>query len=232
MHGVSPPVPRTLPLFPLSLVLFPGATIPLHIFEPRYREMLADCMEGERRFGLIFLPDGVAELELPPGHVGCVAHIEQVKRFADGRANILVTGESRFALEHFRETDHPYHVADLLPVEDVAEPADALAAPARVLQASFERVARAARELTDDRAPIPDVGEDPSMLAFRVASLIDLDRTTRQRILASRSASERLHELEAILSSAAPSLEQRAAAHQRAKQNGHGRAGGAPGLAS
>src|SRR5205807_1315981 len=86
---------RELPIFPLPIVLFPGAPQPLHIFEPRYRELLADCLAADRRFGIAYVP-----AEYPPGSeplpragdVGCVALIQNTQGLPDGRSNILTVG--------------------------------------------------------------------------------------------------------------------------------------------
>src|SRR5262249_50645622 len=103
---------RRLPLFPLPLVLFPGVPLPLHIFEPRYRIMLADCLEGDREFGIVFRPDGVAERDLPTGHVGCVAHVETTELLPDGRSNVIVRGTDRFVLDRYLDSARPYFMAD------------------------------------------------------------------------------------------------------------------------
>ena len=67
---------RELPIFPLPLVLFPGASQPLHIFEPRYRQLLTDCLEGDRRFGIAYAaPDQQSDPAPAPGDVGCVAGV-------------------------------------------------------------------------------------------------------------------------------------------------------------
>jgi Lon protease-like protein len=184
--------------------------------------MLADCMEGDRRFGLIFLPEAMAERELPSGRVGCVAHIVNVEPLPDGRSNILVMGEERFTLQRIVESPHPYHVAEVGEYTDVPEqraPLDALAAEVR---ATFERVARAARVLTDDRSPVPELPEDPALLAYGIASLIDTTAPMRFDLLTSRSPLARLRKIERLLTSALGSLEQRAGMHQRAKRNGQG----------
>ena len=97
---------RLLPLFPLPLVLFPGVPLPLHIFEPRYQQLLADTLEGDRRFGIVFHPEGRPEQALPTGHVGCVARIHNTEALDDGRSNIIVVGEERFALERLVPTPH------------------------------------------------------------------------------------------------------------------------------
>jgi Lon protease-like protein len=214
---------RTLPIFPLPLVLFPGVRLPLHIFEPRYRQMLVDCLAGDRHFGILFCPEGAAERELPVGHVGCVATIEATYALPDGRSNIVVTGGERFALGRFVESPLPYHVAEVTGYADGDEPNEALEALAARVRQGFERVGSAARALTDDRSPLPALPEDPRLVAYRVASVIDLDVPARQRLLASRSPADRLREIDRILSTAAGPLERRAATHRRAKQNGRGR---------
>lgn len=218
---------RTLPLFPLPLVLFPGIALPLHIFEPRYRRMLADCLEGDRRFGLIFLPDATPERELPSGQVGCVARVESAQSLPDGRSNIIVAGEERFALEALVDGGQPYHVGRVREYHDVPEAHDALDALASEVLALFGRVARAARVLGDDRSPIPDLPADAALLAYRIAALVDTTVEMRYDLLRSRSAIRRLREVEALLDAAVGSLERRALMHERAKANGRGH-GAAP----
>ena len=213
---------RTLPIFPLPVVLFPGVALPLHIFEPRYRRMLADCLAEDRRFGLVFLPEGTAERELPRGHVGCVAYIEKAESLPDGRSNIAVSGQERFALEHFVDSPLPYHLAEVAEYSDVPEPQPVLDSLAAEVRATFERVARAARIITEDRAGLPELPDEAALLAFRIASLIDIDATRRQALLSSRSPLARLREIEQVLTSAVEPLERRAAVHQRAKLNGRG----------
>jgi Lon protease-like protein len=213
---------RTLPFFPLPVVLFPGVTLPLHIFEPRYRRMVADVMEGDRLFALARLPEGVAETELPRGHVGCLAHIEQVQMLADGRSNIAVMGRERVALDHYVTSALPYHVVTFTGYEDDAAAAPADEETADRLRSTFGRVADAARRLSEDRRTLPELPDDPALLPFRIAAMIDLDLDTRQEILESRSVAARLGTLQSLLDRALPPLEERAAAHERAKSNGHG----------
>ena len=209
-----------LPLFPLPLVLFPGAVLPLHIFEPRYRQLLVDCLEGDRRFGIARLAEGLAEVELPAGTVGCVAEILNSEALPDGRSNIMVRGAERFALVSFVSSAHPYHVCSAELVEDDfeigAEP-DSLAERVRDV---FRRVARAARTLADDPDPVPELPEDAASLSFAVASMIDIDLDARQQLLSSRSPLERLRQLDQVLSAALGTIDDRAQVHTLAKTNG------------
>ena len=212
---------RLLPLFPLPLVLFPGVPLPLHIFEQRYREMLADCLATDRRFGLVFLSD---EESSGPGRgdIGCVALIQTSRELPDGRSTIIVVGEERFAIGRLVTDARPYLLGEVVSYTDLEEPAEALAPFADQLRDVFERVGRAARTLADDRDPLPALPADPAALSFTIASLIDLDGPGRQRLLASRSPLGRLRELDALLSPAVATLESRAVIHARAKTNGHG----------
>ena len=213
---------RLLPLFPLPLVLFPGAPHALHIFEPRYRRMLADCLASDQRFGIIFNPQGTPERELARGHVGCVAEVDDTQTHPDGRSDIIVHGVERFALERFVASPAPYEVAEVSNYDDEPEAGATLEPLANRVRALFERVGRAARALADDTEPLPSLPEDPGALSFGIAAVIDLDAVGRQRLLASRSPSDRLRQLDALLAPAIPSLESRAVVHQRAKMNGHG----------
>ncbi|MGQ0714590.1 MAG: LON peptidase substrate-binding domain-containing protein [Gemmatimonadaceae bacterium] len=213
----------TLPIFPLPLVLFPGVTIPLHIFEPRYRRMLADCLERDRRFGVLFLPEGTDEETLGMGgEIGCVAHIESRDDLPDGRSNITVAGRERFRLRALVNAPLPYRVGMIVPYDDTPEPAALLEPLATRVRERFERLAHAARTISDDDDALPDLPDDPALLGFRVASFIDLNVTERRRLLASTSPGERLRTVDDVLGVALDPMEQRAVAHVRAKSNGHG----------
>jgi Lon protease-like protein len=211
-----------LPLFPLPLVLFPGAPLPLHIFEPRYRQLLADCVDGDSRFGIVFRAEGVSEADIEPGTVGCIAEIDDAHTLPDGRSNIVVHGVRRFSFLRFVVTPAPYRVAQIAEFEDLPEEEAALAPVATRVRALFDRVGRAARTLADDRDPLPPLPDNPDALSFGIASLIDIEAARRQKLLESRLASERLETLSAMLSEAVEPLEARARIHRNAKGNGRG----------
>jgi Lon protease-like protein len=96
-------IPNPLPLFPLpTTVLFPKIHLPLHIFEPRYREMVRDAQAGEQLIGMVLLKEGWEEEyeKNPPVHeIGCVGRMLYVQPFEDGRFNIVLFGMSRFRLQ-------------------------------------------------------------------------------------------------------------------------------------
>src|SRR5438093_9680340 len=138
-------MPR-LPLFPLSVVLFPGTPLPLHIFEPRYKRMLADCLEGDRRFGITPAP---AMPDVPePGTVGCVAEVRVNQELPDGRSNIVVVGGSRFVLSRVLDEPHPYLVAMVQTFDDDTGPEPAAEDTAE-LRELFGRYFASLRELND-----------------------------------------------------------------------------------
>jgi Lon protease-like protein len=206
-----------LPLFPLGLVLFPGVSVPLHLFEPRYRQLLMDIRETDRRFGIVCGIAGVPERELPAGRVGCVAEVTDIEMLPDGRSNIVVAGRERFAIERVLTDDAPYLVADVQFVADTAESSPVvLAVLADDVSSHFRRVVGAVRTLNDDDGgEMPDMPDDPAQLAWSIGSMIDVDLEQRQRLLAERSPSARLEQMNSVLRTALPDLELRAAMHKR-----------------
>src|SRR5215472_1424171 len=101
---------RELPIFPLPVVLFPGMPMPLHIFESRYRKMLADIRAGDNLFGLSYF-DSNAGAEVPPaGHIGCVAEVTESQALPDGRSNVLAVGIVRYQVESYVERGDAYLV--------------------------------------------------------------------------------------------------------------------------
>lgn len=213
---------RRVPLFPLPLVLLPGATIPLHIFEPRYRRMLVDVQAADGRFAIVRKPEGVEEGELPAGTVACVARIGDVQQLPDGRANILVSGDRRVRVERVLDDAAPYLVAEVESYDDVPEDPASLHAVDGTVRELFTRVAEAARTIADDRDPPPVLPPEPESLAFAIGSLVDIDLDDRQALLDSRSALARLKAMERLLANVVDRIERRAATHEKAKSNGKG----------
>lgn len=206
---------RELPIFPLPLVLFPGATQPLHIFEPRYRTLLSDCLEGDRRFGIAFAtPDKPSDPA--PGDVGCVAHILTTQTLPDGRSDILTTGEQRFVLLEWLATDRPYRMARVEEFSD--EPVDSAEAEGigQDVRRDFLRVVQAL-----EQEP-PELPVDPEALSFRIAASLELEATNKLALLAIRSTTVRLRRLSALLQPLAADAERRAAVRHHARSNGKG----------
>jgi Lon protease-like protein len=218
-------MPRELPIVPLPLVLFPGAVQPLHIFEPRYRAMLKDCLEGDRRFGIAYVAPAAAGADPAPepGEAGCVAVIRSAEALPDGRANIVAVGERRFTLRRWLATERPYRVGEVEEFDD--EPGDAagVAELAGEVRGAFARLVRALDALTERDEDAVALASDPALLSFQVAAALELDVEAKRALLASRSARARLRQLAALLRPLAADAERRAAVHRAARGNGRGR---------
>jgi Lon protease-like protein len=213
-----------LPLFPLPVVLFPGVPLPLHIFEPRYRQMLSDIRLAKNLFGLAYFDPTSAESDFPPaGHIGCVAEVTEVQTFPDGRSYILTLGVIRYRIESYVERGDPYLLAEVSYFEDEEEDEEILTAPSREVAETFTRIAQAVRTINDERATLPDISDtEPQRLSFLVAAAMEIDADVKQELLELRSTSERLERLRAMLNIAVTGYEERARIHELAKGNGHG----------
>ncbi|NJN54369.1 MAG: hypothetical protein HC804_06195, partial [Anaerolineae bacterium] len=111
-----------LPLFPLNTVIFPGWPMPLHIFEPRYKEMVRYCVEEKRPFGIVLIEEGEAEFDqaIVPHRIGCTVAITQLERTEDGRLYIMTIGQERFRI-HKLKRDRPYLVGEVEVLDFVEE---------------------------------------------------------------------------------------------------------------
>jgi ATP-dependent Lon protease len=218
VRGVS-----ELPLFPLAVVLFPGVPLPLHIFEPRYRQMLGDVQVGNNLFGISYFDASTSEREMPPvGSVGCVAKVTDSQALPDGSSNILTIGVVRYRLEEYVERGDPYLMARVSYFEDEDDDSDAVRENSREVAETFTRIARAVRTINDERANLPNIADtEPQRLSFLVAAAMELDTEVKQELLELRLTSERLRRLRDILARAVSGYEERARVHELAKGNGH-----------
>ncbi|HEX8138986.1 MAG TPA: LON peptidase substrate-binding domain-containing protein [Pyrinomonadaceae bacterium] len=217
---------RELPLFPLPVVLFPGVPLPLHIFEPRYRQMIADIRVRDNLFGLSYFDPGTPAVEERPsvGHVGCVAEVTEVQPLPDGRFNILTIGLVRYRIDAYVERGDPYLLAQVSFFEDEEEAEELLKRRAEEVTEIFLRIARAVRILNDERAALPELPEtEPERLSFLIAAAVDLEAQVKQELLELRSTAERLERLRDLLMRAVGGYEERARVHAIAKNNGHSR---------
>ncbi|HYK82484.1 MAG TPA: LON peptidase substrate-binding domain-containing protein [Gemmatimonadales bacterium] len=219
-------MPRELPIFPLPIVLFPGAPQRLHVFEPRYQQLVVDCRAGDRRFGITYVAPERSPGDDPapdPGAVGCVALIRAVEPLPDGRANILTVGERRFLLRRWLTSDRPYRMAEVAEFDD--EPIDAteVATLAADVRAGFARLTHALGVLIErEEEEAVALAPDPERLSFQVAAALELDAAAKQVLQTTRSTTLRLRQLAAVLGPLASDAERRAAVRQRAKGNGRG----------
>ena len=214
---------RELPLFPLPVVLFPGVPLPLHIFEPRYRQMLEDIRITNNFFGLSYFDSTTSESDLPAiGHIGCVAEVTDTQTFPDGRSNILTIGVVRYRIESYVERGDPYIVVRVQFFEDDEEDEQTLSEAAAEVAETFIRIAKAVRTINDERANLPDISDtDPQRLSFLVAAAMEVEVEVKQELLELRSTAERLERLREMLNQAVAGYEERARVHELAKGNGH-----------
>ena len=212
-------MPFRLPIFPISVVLFHGTPLPLHIFEPRYRRMLADCLAGDRRFGIT--PMGEDDRMPDSGTVGCIAEIRVNQELPDGRSNIIVFGGERFVLTSPVAGDAPYHVAMVQTFEDEpgSEPQDD--SPVRLRQL-FTGYYALLRQLNDVEPEDPSLPDEALALSFHVAAALDCDPGVKQRLLVERSTARRVQALLMLIPILTAGVESALRVHRRAHTNGRG----------
>ncbi len=212
-----------LPLFPLGIVLFPGTPQLLHIFEPRYRQMLADCLEGNRRFGVSFVKPVEGEDPTPaPGSVGCSAVVKESRLLPDGRSHILTVGEDRYVLLDLLATDLPYRVARVETFDDDDVEPPQLTELATQVRGGFQQFVEGMELLNDRGTDQLDLARDPKQLSFQVSAALELDGEIKQELLALRSTLERLTQLHRLLRPLNEELRRRVTVHVRARGNGGG----------
>ena len=196
-----------IPLFPLDVVLFPGTPLPLHIFEPRYKEMIGECLAQNRAFGVVRAAEqGLAD-------VGCTAEVVTVvKEYEDGRLDIVTEGRKRFQLVRV-DQERSFLRADVLMIEDD---------PAMPSQEDTDRATQLHSELLAMAGARQDISAaDPAMLSFYLAGSLPLDLDFKQKLLSLRSEPERLTLLIGYLEKIIPNLHRAARAKEKAGGNGH-----------
>lgn len=209
-----------LPLFPSDVVLFPGVVLPLHIFEPRYREMIADCRRRKKPFGVVLARPGSLPLLEEPYPVGTMAEIRELDQLEDGRYILMAVGVQRFRiLSQHRERPYLSGLVELY--EDIAEPAEDLDLQFKWAHKLFgmyiEMLLKAANE--QDR----DMGEHlpgrPEELSHFIAYFLDLQNEQKQHFLELTSTLQRLKEEITILRREVPLMEQMLRGNQHADRD-------------
>ncbi|MFZ0138601.1 MAG: LON peptidase substrate-binding domain-containing protein [Candidatus Sulfotelmatobacter sp.] len=196
-----------LPLFPLDVVLFPGAALPLHIFEPRYKEMIGECLAQHRTFGVVRAAEqGLAE-------IGCTAEIiTVVKEYPDGRLDLVSEGRQRFELLRVNQ-ERSFLQAEVIMIDDEpGTPPQADTSRAVQLHSELLAIAGARQDLSAAR---------PTLLSFHLAGSVPLDLDFKQKLLALRSEPERLSLLISYFETIIPNLRRAASAREKAGGNGH-----------
>jgi len=213
---MSERVSRGFPLFPLGIVALPSESIPLHIFEDRYRRMIEQCLQGqpgslERQFGIVWL----SEQELK--QIGCACEIEKVlERMDDGRLNILARGVRPFRLLE-RQDDLPYPAGVVEFISDSEEEPDEQAA-----STARELYQQLVRQATDREL---EAAELRKLDTYSMAATVEFPAEAKQQLLEQRSESERLRLLAGLLRDALERLELVERAQSRARSNGKVRFG-------
>jgi ATP-dependent Lon protease len=219
------PITRVIPIFPLAHVQFPGALTPLHIFEPRYRKMLKDVMDGDKVFGIIYYgEDTTTEAgRLPVGSIGCTVEVAVVQGLPDGRSNILCVGLKRYHVLDYVEGE-PYLQAEVELFDDEPVFAD-LSSQKERAKDLFHRWLIANRKLKDESdretGEVPDLPDDAQALSFIIAAYLEIEANVKQRLLELTSTAVRLRQVNDILEKLTNEYETRATVHQKAKTNGH-----------
>ena len=202
--------PDRIPLFPLNVVLLPGADLPLHIFEPRYLDMVNRCLKERSVFGvLLALPKGVAR-------VGCTAEIiEVVKPYNDETMDILTVGRDPFRVVKFLE-ENPLAEGHVDYLEDREAPAN----PS--MRRELVELYETCHTLVFEDYPKNTDTDQSAQISFAIAGSLPMDLLWKQQILELRSESDRQERLVGYLRAWAPHLQKTGVMRQRAGGNGQG----------
>ncbi len=204
-------VEREFPLFPLGLVALPLEFVPLHVFEERYRTMMARCLDEEREFGIVWLGDDGLRT------TGCACEISRViERFEDGRMNLVARGTRPFRL--VERVEHlPYPAGTVEWLEDKDEDLDEQAA-----EAARAAYAELVEQATDKELTPEELAE---LTAYGMAATVDFGLDAKQGLLDLRSENARLKLVARLFRAATKRLDFVERAEVRAKSNGRVRFG-------
>jgi Lon protease-like protein len=204
-------VQQDFPLFPLGIVALPFEAVPLHIFEPRYREMVAECLESKSEFGIVWASeDGLRQ-------IGCACEIAEVlERHEDGRMDILTRGTRPFRLVEAHE-HLPYPTGTVEWLDDKPEQSDSETA-----EAAHQAYADLVEQATDAE---PERERVEAMSAYAMAATVDFGLEAKQGLLSLRSENARLRLVTRLLRAALKRLDFIERAQARARSNGKVRFG-------
>jgi len=198
-----------LPLFPLGLVLYPYEQVPLHIFEERYKDLMAFCTTHDVPFGVVLAEEGSI------ASVGCTAHIQRVlKRYENGSADLIAEGRERFRINEIYDDRASYFTADVTLIEDVSEEVD-LATRERMITQHMKLLELAGRTVR------PALYQTDRPLSFVLAQNAGLSIEQKQEVLQLRTEVERVNYLVEHFGKLIPQVEQEEDVQRRVKSNGH-----------
>jgi Lon protease-like protein len=195
-----------LALFPLDVVLFPGAPLPLHIFEPRYREMVNECLEQKRPFGMVCAnKNALAE-------IGCTAVILNVsKKYEDGRLDIVTEGKQRFEIVQLSQ-ERSFLQGEVLFFEDE---------PGQVAATDLETVVQLHEQLLEILGQNISIDRQHPQMSFHLAHELPVDLDFKQALLEMKSEVERVETLIEYYRATIPKVEKTLHAREKATGNGH-----------
>jgi Lon protease-like protein len=195
-------------IFPLDVVLLPGAPLPLHIFEPRYKEMVSEAMVENKPFGIVRVQENsIAE-------IGCVADVtEVIKKYEDGRMDIVTEGTKRFAIEQL-DQERDFLRADVSFFEDEEQGAAPKPDAEKLIDLHGQLLAIAGAEATGIEA------EDPQ-LSFHLAGTVPLDLDFKQTLLGMKSEPQRVAAMVEYYTLLVPRLKRTLWVKEKSKGNGH-----------
>ena len=195
-----------LPLFPLEIVVFPGAPLPLHIFEPRYKEMIGECLSQNRAFGMVRAKENALSA------IGCSARILTViKKYEDGRMDISAEGAQRFEIIQLSQ-ERSFLQAEVAFFDDE---------PSTVSKSAAETVIQLHEQLFSVIGQPVEVEQDAAYLSFRLAQDLPVDLDFKQTLLEMKSEAERIEVLTEYYQATIPKIENSLRVRQRASGNGH-----------
>jgi Lon protease-like protein len=195
---------ETLPLFPLTTVLFPGMRLPLHIFEQRYRQLARDLLDQPepRRFGVIAIRKGQetggAEAVAALHEIGCVATVRQLEPVDDGRYDLVAVGAQRFRLLG-QERSRPYLQGEIEPLPETIGGAQSATLAAQQVQAAFRGYLNALADRGGAVISVADLPDEPLLLSYVVGAAMIIDLPERQSLLAAPDALTRLRAERSLL---------------------------------
>jgi len=197
-----------LPLFPLDLVLFPGMALPLHIFEPRYKEMIGECLHHDTPFGIVrAVEDGIAQ-------IGCSAEVVTVvKKYDDGRMDIVARGLQRFEVVEINQ-DRSFLQGEVKLLKDESDADSQTRKKALDLHSALILLAASGQT-------VPTLEPPDDLLSFYLISQLPVDMDFKQTILAMSSESQRLLTLIQYYEAILPKLEKVIQAKKKSGSNGH-----------
>jgi ATP-dependent Lon protease len=201
-----------IPLFPLNVVLLPGAALPLHIFEPRYRQMIRQCLDSKTEFGLLLsLPRGIVR-------VGCSAEIiDVVKRYKDGRMDIITVGRSPFRIVELLNPDAFAEEGLLEGHVDYLDDRERPVCPK--MQRELIELYETCHTIVFDDYPRSIQDVVPEDLSYIVAGTLPMDLMWKQQVLELRSEADRQERLVTYLREWAPHLQKEETQRQRTEGN-------------